>query len=158
MRITYPLDTMKRVMQRKAKALAPKDVLKREKARAQREKLVKKLERAIQVANQYGPAVIPQWQREYKFHEERGWRFDLAWPSDDSLKFNPCGWCEVAGVAVEVHGGVYSNGRHTRGKNFIADREKMNEARIMGWLVLEVCDEHIDSGQAIEWIRRALQA
>ena len=113
-------------------------------AAAKREKLVAKLELQLRAAQ------LPEWKREYKFHPERGWRFDLAWPQ--------VGWSLSRKVAVEVHGGVYSNGRHTRGKGFVADREKMNEARLLGWTVLEVCDEHIESGQVLRWIRRALQA
>ena len=126
--------------------LTPRDVLKREQARAQREKLVAKLELQLRVAQ------LPEWEREYKFHPERGWRFDLAW--ETKWIRDEC----FGGVAVEVHGGVHSNGRHNRGKGFTADREKMNEAQLLGWTVLEVCDEHIESGQALEWIRRALQA
>jgi len=41
-------------------------------------------------------------------------------------------------VAVEVHGGVHAGGRHTRGQGFINDREKMNEAQLLGWIVLEM--------------------
>ena len=147
MTIAYPLDTMKRVMQRKAKAMTPRDVLKREKARAQREKLVAKLELQLRAAQ------LPEWEREYKFHPERGWRFDLAWKVQRTT-----GDCRLIWLAVEVHGGIWNQGAHVRGKRFLEDREKCNEARLMGWLVLEVCDEHIESGQAIEWIRRALQA
>ena len=39
-------------------------------------------------------------------------------------------------VAVEVHGGTWVGGRHTRGAGFEKDREKMNEAHLLGWLVL----------------------
>lgn len=80
---------------------------------------------------------------EFWFHPERKWRFDLA-------------WVEVR-VAVEVHGGIHSGGRHTRGAGFERDREKMNEAQLLGWLVLEVTGEQIRSGQALGWIERALE-
>ena len=132
----YPLESMKR----KGKALTPKNVLKREQARAQREKLVARLEIQLRAAK------LPKWMREVAF-DKTGRRLDLAWVRN--------GW---APLAVEIHGGVWSNGRHVRGQGFINDRAKMNDARLAGWLVLEVCDEHIESGQAIEWIRRALQA
>jgi hypothetical protein len=50
-------------------------------------------------------------------------RFDYAWPARK--------------VLVEVHGGVFISGGHTRGSGFIADRQKMRSAAIDGWLVLE---------------------
>jgi hypothetical protein len=63
---------------------------------------------------------------EHHFHPERQWRFDFAWP--DAL------------VAVEVHGGIWKGGRHTRGKGFAGDREKVASAQELGWLVYEVTD------------------
>ena len=85
---------------------------------------------------------IPMPVTEYQFASPRLWRFDLAWLIDK--------------VAVELHGGVYTDGRHTRGNGFTADREKMNEAQLRGWTVLEVTPKHIKSGQALEWLARAL--
>lgn len=79
---------------------------------------------------------------EVKFHETRKWRFDLAWPD---IK-----------LAVEIHGAVYQQGRHTRGKGFTQDREKMNEAQLLGWLVLEVTPQHFKNGAALQWIERAI--
>ena len=117
-------------------------------AAAKREKLVAKLEQWLRAEK------LPQWEREYTFDPDREWRFDLAWPDLHDTAFGS--WA-MHGLAVEVHGGVYSNGRHTRGKGFTEDREKMNEAQLAGWTVLEVTEEHIDNGKAIEWIRRALQ-
>jgi len=57
-------------------------------------------------------------------HGGRRWKFDLAWP--DSR------------CAVEVHGGVHTGGRHTRGGGFTGDREKINAAVILDWRVLEL--------------------
>lgn len=79
---------------------------------------------------------------EYKFHKTRGWRLDDAWP--------------VHRVAIEYHGGIYSNGRHVRGQGFEQDREKMNEALLEGWQVLEVTSHHIDTLQALGWVMRVL--
>jgi hypothetical protein len=50
------------------------------------------------------------------------WRFDFAWP--DRL------------VAVEIDGGVWSRGRHTRGAGYIEDRRKLNRAVQLGWRVV----------------------
>lgn len=72
---------------------------------------------------------LPEYQKEVLFHPVRKWRFDYAWPN---LK-----------IAVEIHGGIHSGGRHTRGGGFVEDREKMNEAQLLGWIVLEVAPDHL---------------
>jgi hypothetical protein len=66
---------------------------------------------------------LPAPQLEWRFHSIRKWRFDAAWP--DQM------------IAIEIHGGVYSFGHHVRGKGFEDDREKANEATVMGWRLLE---------------------
>lgn len=60
--------------------------------------------------------------KEVLFHSKRKWRFDFA-----NLQYK---------VAVEVEGGAYTKGRHTRPKGFIADMEKYNAAAELGWIVL----------------------
>lgn len=60
---------------------------------------------------------------EYEFCPERSWRLDRAWP-------------EVK-LGVEIHGSVWSGGRHVTGRGFVGDREKINEAIERGWVVLE---------------------
>jgi len=61
--------------------------------------------------------------KEYRVVPDRGWRFDYAYPD---LR-----------IGIEVHGGIWVRGGHTRGSGFIKDREKFNRAAIAGWLVLE---------------------
>ena len=90
-----------------------------------------------------GAAGIPRPVEEHRFHSTRMWRFDLAWP--DRL------------VAVEVHGGTWIQGRHNRGDGYRGDREKMNEAALLGWLVIEVTAEHIKTAQALRWVREAFR-
>ena len=87
-------------------------------------------------------AGLPAPRREHRFHPTRRWRFDLAWP--DAL------------VAVEVEGGAYSGGRHTRGKGFEGDCEKYNEASLDGWTLIRVTPKMINDGRALAWIERAL--
>lgn len=83
------------------------------------------------------------WETEFRFHPTRRWRFDFAHPERK--------------VAVEVHGGIHAHGRHTRGRPFQRDREKMNAAAILGWTVLEVTTEHVmESQYALDMIREAL--
>lgn len=59
-------------------------------------------------------------------------------------------------VAVEVQGGSWSGGRHTRGAGYESDRHKGNEAQIRGWLVLEVTTTMITDGFALDYLNRAL--
>lgn len=88
-------------------------------------------------------AGLPDPEPEYRFHPVRRWRFDYAWPQRR--------------IALEVHGAVFRQGRHTRGKGFTGDREKMNEAACLGWLVVEVTTDQLMSGKARDWIARALE-
>jgi len=67
---------------------------------------------------------LPAPTPEYRFHDTRKWRFDYAWPKRM--------------VALEVEGGVWMRGRHTRGSGFVKDMEKYNQAALMGWTVLRV--------------------
>jgi len=85
-------------------------------------------------------------QREWRFHDSRRWRFDFAWPANDPL------------VAVEVEGGIWTGGRHTRGKGATQDMEKYAVAATRAWYVLRVTGEHIKSGQALAWIQQMVRA
>lgn len=84
---------------------------------------------------------FPDPATELLFHPKRKWRFDYAW--------------EEQKLALEIHGGIHSGGRHTRGRGFVEDRAKMNEAILLGWTVLEVTPEHIKSGQLRAWLLAA---
>jgi hypothetical protein len=66
-----------------------------------------------------------QWTEEHKFHSRRQWRFDYA--------------CQALMLAIEVEGGAWTKGRHTRGKGFIDDMEKYNAAAVLGWRILMGC-------------------
>lgn len=59
-------------------------------------------------------------------------------------------------LIVEIEGGVWTNGRHTRGQGFIDDCEKYNTLTTMGYRVLRVTSEHIQSGEALKWVEEAL--
>jgi len=72
--------------------------------------------------NRINQSGLPLPSREYVFCAERKFRFDFAWP--------------VHRIAVEIEGGVFSRGRHTRPMGFIKDCEKYNMAALHGWRVL----------------------
>lgn len=80
---------------------------------------------------------------EYKFHPNRRWRFDFAWPE---LR-----------IALEIEGGTRINGRHNRHAGYQADCEKYNEAQLLGWIVLRVTSEMVNDGRALRLIERALK-
>ena len=84
----------------------------------------------------------PEW--EYRFHESRRWRFDLAWPT---LR-----------VAFEREGGTWQGSRHTSGKGFRADCEKYNEAAVAGWVVIRGTVDMIRSGLALDHLLAALKS
>ena len=81
------------------------------------------------------------WAYRHGFQRDRDFRFDFAWPDDK--------------LAVEVDGGTFSGGRHTRGAGYAADAEKLNEAVLRGWKVLRVTSKQVEDGSALEWIERA---
>jgi very-short-patch-repair endonuclease len=89
---------------------------------------------------------LPEPATEYRFDARRRWRFDCAWP--DYL------------LAVELHGGTYTNGRHTRGAGMAADCEKMNAATLKGWRVLTFTTDMLnnDPQTCIAQVRALLEA
>ena len=87
---------------------------------------------------------LPEPVREHKFHERRKWRFDFCWP--DKM------------LAVEVEGGIWTGGRHTRGDGYEKDAEKYNAATEMGWRILRFTPKYLRSGEALEQVKRILAA
>ena len=81
-----------------------------------------------------------EFEQEFQFHPTRKWRADFH------LKDRK--------ILVEVEGGIWSNGRHTRGKGYIADLDKYNEATMMGYQVIRFSTEQVKSGKAIEQIEK----
>jgi len=79
------------------------------------------------------------WKSEYRFHPTRRWRFDYAHP-------------ELM-IAIEVEGGAFTKGRHTRGKGFIADMDKYNTATIMGWRLLRYTPQQMEKFEFAKHLR-----
>jgi len=79
---------------------------------------------------------------EYKFLKKRRCRFDFAWP--DRM------------IAMEVEGGVYSGGRHTRGAGYTRDLEKYNLATLHGWNVYRFTTQDVTKGYAISFMHNIL--
>jgi very-short-patch-repair endonuclease len=79
----------------------------------------------------------PDAVAEHRFHQVRLWRFDFAIPS--------------ARVAIEVNGGVWTAGRHSRGSGLIKEYEKVRAAGILGWRVLPFATDEIAQIPAAVW-------
>lgn len=87
-------------------------------------------------------ACVPQPIYELRFAPPRRWRFDFAWPEHM--------------LAVEIEGGTWSGGRHTRGKGYANDCRKYNAAVLLGWRVLRFTTEMVANGSALAAIEEAL--
>lgn len=79
-----------------------------------------------------GPELVP----EYRFAPPRRWRFDFAHIESR--------------VSIEIEGGTWNGGRHTRGRGFEADCEKYNTATLNGWRVFRLTANMITH----EWVER----
>lgn len=95
----------------------------------------------VQLAAQMDYAHM-EYVSEYRFDEVRRWRVDFAFPDKR--------------VAVEVEGGHWVNGRHTRGQGFEDDCEKYNALALKGWRLLRFTGKTIKSGEALKQLRKAV--
>ncbi len=87
-------------------------------------------------------AKLPAPVAELRFAPPRRFRFDWAWPDHK--------------VALECDGGVWTQGRHTRGTGFLRDAEKFNIAAVMGWRILRTTPSKLHDLETIALIERAL--
>ena len=97
----------------------------------------------LDLLTQIRAAGLPEPVPEFRFHPERKWRFDLAYPPPLM-------------VAVEREGGIWTGGRHVRGRGYENDAVKYSEAAILGWLVVRCTAGMIRDGRALDLVRRAL--
>ena len=81
--------------------------------------------------------------REHRFAPPRRWRFDYAIVEQR--------------IAVEVEGGVWTRGRHTRGSGFLKDMDKYNAAAVEGWCVIRTPPDKLVSLETLDLLRKALE-
>lgn len=79
-----------------------------------------------------------EFEQEFEFHQVRKWRADFHLVGKKIL--------------VEVEGGIWSGGRHIRGKGYLGDMEKYNAATMMGFQVIRFSTDQVKSGHAIQQI------
>ena len=82
------------------------------------------------------------FDREYRFHESRLWRLDF--------------WFAGAKLAVEIDGGGWVNGRHSRGDGIERDCEKSSHVAMAGYRLMRVTPGQVKRGEALKWIMIAL--
>src|SRR5688572_18050235 len=82
---------------------------------------------------------------EYQFHPHRKWELDFAWVEQK--------------LTMEVNGGLFVQGGHSRGAGYWKDLEKYNEAVLLGWRVLVVTPSMLEfnDGRAALLLERALR-
>ena len=73
----------------------------------------------------------------------KDWRFDFSWPEYK--------------LAVEIEGGVFVRGRHSRGAGFTKDCVKYNSAALKGWRVLRFTTQHVQQGYALDTTLKMLE-
>lgn len=78
------------------------------------------------------------FEREFQFHASRKWRSDFHLVEKMIL--------------IEVEGGIWSGGRHTRAKGYLGDMEKYNAATALGYQIYRFSTEQVKSGFAIKQI------
>lgn len=92
---------------------------------------------------QHLKALKIEFEREFQFCESRKWRSDFRITGTRLL--------------VEVEGGIWSGGRHTRAKGYLGDMEKYNEATALGYQLLRFSTEQVKSGFAVKKIEQVLE-
>ncbi len=86
--------------------------------------------------------LLGECQREWRWHPTRRWRWDFCWPEHM--------------LAVELQGGTYTQGRHTRGAGYRDDCEKANDAVVLGWRLLRFTGDQVNDGSAVQVVSDAL--
>jgi very-short-patch-repair endonuclease len=115
---------------------AAQKVWSRERRKAERERLELGLFQQIIGSEQIGR--IRPLSVQLQFAPPRRWRWDIAWPEQM--------------VAVEIQGGTWTQGRHSRGAGYRADCEKSNAGTAMGWRVIRVTSDMVADGTALQAI------
>ena len=87
---------------------------------------------------------LTDYVREYKAIEGRKFRWDFCF--------------EGARLLVEINGQTFAKGGHSTGLGIRRDYEKNNLAQLAGWRCLMFDGEAVRSGEAVEIVRKALEA
>ena len=100
---------------------------------------------------QLSQAGIP-FEREVVFAAPRKWRADFG-VYEAVGRGNPWG---PRVLLVEIDGGAFIGGRHSRGTGVEADAEKQSAAAILGYRVVRLTPKQVEDGRGLQWIKQAL--
>lgn len=105
-------------------------------------------------------------EQEYRFHPTRKWRFDFAIPSlkiaieldgGEAMRTVTCANCGANPARMTTKKGstvIRLGGGHHTPDGYRRNREKMNEAVLLGWAVLGASGKQVEDGDAVEWFAR----
>ena len=79
---------------------------------------------------------------EHRFHKSRRWRIDIAWPGKL--------------LALEVQGGIFTQGRHVRGGALLKEWEKLNSLAEHGWRVIYCQPSDLMTQKTLDTIKACL--
>ena len=108
---------------------------------------------------------LPKPELEYRFHPKRKWRIDFAWnliarrqmvPESPAVSLPPCVYDEPERIALEVNGGIFTQGRHARGAGLLKEYEKMNALALAGYRVFHVTPDQLNNYATVQMIGQAL--
>lgn len=102
------------------------------------------------LAAQLDQAGIP-YRVEFVFAPPRRWRADFA-----IHRYFAGMYSEKPELLVEIDGGAFIAGRHSRGTGVEKDAEKQSAAAILGYRVIRTTPRQVKDGTALLWIRQAL--
>lgn len=88
----------------------------------------------------------PLFDRQYRIHPDRKFMADFYFAN---VKGTP--------LVVEVDGGGFVNGRHSRGMGIERDAEKSALIAAMGARLMRVTPNLVRNGKALKWILEALK-
>lgn len=81
-------------------------------------------------------------EREFHFMDGRKWRADFAFVDEKIL--------------VEIEGGVFTRGGHTRGAAYTKNCQKYNHAALLGYRILRFTTDQVLNGDAIDMTCKVL--
>lgn len=87
---------------------------------------------------------LPAPVLEFRFHPDRKFQFDFAWPDHK--------------VALEIEGGIWTRGAHGRGSGIKRDMEKYNLAASNGWFVLRCVPDELCMAETVQMVQDTIRA
>jgi hypothetical protein len=110
------------------------------KTEAKRQKALSERRIFLAWLDREGLHFLPEAEFVFDQENDREWRFDYAWPR----------WK----VALEIQGGTFVNGRHSRGPALRREYEKHNAAVVQGWHVLYALSGEVMTPAMIDTLKR----